>query len=146
MIATFYNYSGKCNTINKHLTFIATRTFQPFNEFDIQNPFLILKYHDTVENANYCVIEGIGYFIESPTRAPANRVELRLIKDLLYTYRNGLMQCDVIIDRSTNNFNSYISDGMQKECVNFTTFSIPLGSLEFSGNSPIIIALIGGSG
>ena len=146
MNATFCKYAGKNDTINKTLTTVATLTIKPYNDFDDNNPYLIIAYNSAIEDCNYCIIDGVKYFIETPIKNIGNRLELRLTKDLLSTYAAELMQCNAIIDRNSVNYNSYIHDESQKMCVNKTTFSIPLGSLTFSGNSPIIISLIGGSG
>lgn len=145
MTAAFYNYRGKNNTIFKNLEYIESRTIKPYNSFDDENPMLILDYIPAIENANYCVIDGVCYFVEIPSKDIGSRMVLQLSKDLLGTYKEALGACNVITDRNTEDYNSYIADGAQKTQVNYTTFSIPLGSLGFTGNSPVIISLIGGS-
>lgn len=145
MQIVFYNYRGKNDVINKSLELVKSVNATPYNTFDDENPLLVLGYDATIENCNYCVIDGTCYYIEVPSKQVGNRLELTLSKDLLTTYKTQLRTCKVILDRSSSDYNSYIYDNMQRAQVNYTTFSIPLGSLPFTGNSPIIISLIGGS-
>lgn len=145
MTASFYTNTGNPKKINKTPVLLYSTSIAPFQPLDKQNPRLILAYDSRLENCNYCQIDGVYYFVDTPIKNIGGRVELVLTVDVLKTNAAGIMALNVIVDRSTTKYNSYIYDNQQKEAVNYTTFSIPLGSVDFSGSNGVILACIGGT-
>ena len=148
MNATFYNYTGNPKKILKNLSSGYVYTgLKLYNEFSEQNPELIIEFNSNVYNCNYAVIDGKYYFITDRVLDNGNRMILTLHKDVLtdiMTNANqSVVNLPVIIERSTNYFNSYIADNMQSSQVNYTTYSIAFDT-DFSLTGNIIVCAIGG--
>lgn len=148
MNATFYNYTGNPKKIKKDLgTGTNVSNFKPFEDFSEQNPYLIIGYNATIYGCNYAKIDGHFYFITDRVLQVGNRMQLTCKKDVItdcLTNNNAsIVALPVIVERSKTEYNSYISDSLQRSQVNYTTYSIPFDT-DFSLSGTIIVAAIGG--
>lgn len=148
MNATFFNYTGNPKKILKQLSGGITVTgIKPFEDFNEQNPALIIAYNPTIYERNYVVIDGHFYFITDRFLQTGNRMEITCKKDvlteLLTNGNNNIVNLPVIVGRSSSDYNSYINDTLQGGQVNFTTYSIAFDT-DFALNSDIIVCAIGG--
>lgn len=149
MNATFYIYSGVNNKLNKTNDLIVVRnttSLKPFEIFDVENPRLIVDYDATLVPVNYIKVDDYYYFVTSPAYQNGNRLIFELDKDVLMSNLSDLLESEVIIDRSSSDYNSYIFDGRQKSQVNHTVFSIPIGNSFGFGGGGIILSTISGGG
>lgn len=153
MTVNFYKYTGNTKKINK--AFAATytsKTISPTDFYDDEEPQLILAYDSSLyNNANYCIIGSDCYFIRDRGLDTGNRMIFFLEKDLLTTVKNELMNVEVIADRSSNLYNSYMNDPVQArqanyETINYEFFHIgapsPVGSY---GHGRLVLVTIGGA-
>lgn len=145
MTVHFYRYQGHPNKVNK--TFATTyspKIINPTEAFDDQTPMLILSYDSTIyNNANYCIIDTGCYFIESRALETGQRMILNLKKDVLMSNRTELLQTDVIPLRVGNDINAFIHDDQDISATYKDVQNYYIGSLEFNGNSPVILAAMG---
>ena len=145
----FYKYKGNPKKINKTFSnTYSSKTINPTDFVDDQEPQLILNYDSTIySNANYAKIGSDCYFIKDRGFDTAHRMVLFLKKDLLTTYLRN-KNIPVIINRSSNTFNSYINDSLHKGQVNYTSYKVPFpatGGFSYSSDA-IMVCAIGGEG
>lgn len=145
MTVTFYNYTGKPTTINKTLQTIKTENINPYNDFDKNNPAIIVDYYPVLENCNYVKIDNNYYYADAQILGTGSRMIFNLTIDLLMSYRSEILNLNVITNRTVNEYNSFLFDDRQKTPVNFTTYSIDVGTIGDFTQSSIILAVIGGS-
>jgi hypothetical protein len=148
MNATFFRYTGNPKKVLKQLSGgITVSGIQPFEDLSEQNPSLIVSYNPAIYDCNYVVIDGHYYFITDRFLQTGNRIEITckkdVLTDLLTNGNNSVLNLPVIVERSSSDYNSYISDSMQSEQVNYTTYSIAFDT-DFALNSSIIVCAIGG--
>lgn len=147
MTVTFYTYAGVNNKLNKTNDLVVVRgatNLKPFEDFDDENPRLIVDYDATLVPVNYIKVDDYYYFVSSSAYQNGNRLIFELDKDVLMSNLNDLLESEVIIDRSSSDYNSYIFDDRQKSQVNHTVFSIPIGNSFGFGSSGIILSTISG--
>lgn len=153
MTVTFYKYTGNTKKINKTFaTSYTPITISPTDFYDDEEPQLILLYDPRIyNNANYCTIDTDSYFIRDRGLDTGSRMILYLEKDLLTTVRNELMNVEVIADRSSNLYNSYMNDPVQArqanyETINYELFHIGAPSPVCSyGHGRLVLVTIGGA-
>lgn len=110
---TLYRNTSDKNKLNKTLTQIAG----PMNVLvkdmiNGENPVIELK-GGNYAGCNYAMLDGIYYFVETPTKDNAQRNILNLYIDPLMTYKSAIKACDCVITRQQQsaNSNKYINDG-----------------------------------
>lgn len=149
MTVIFYTYAGVNNKLNKTNDLVVVRNttiLKPFEIFDVENPRLIVDYDVTLVPVNYIKVDDYYYFVTTPAYQNGDRLIFELDKDVLMSNLNDLLESEVIISRSSSDYNSYIFDERQKSQVNHTVFSIPIGNSFGFGSSGIILSTISGGG
>lgn len=119
----------------------------PFNEdYDTENGYIILRNNaqTAYSQCNYIRIDGVYYFADDPIYEVGYRVRFNLHKDVLMSNLTEIMNVDIITDRTSKDYNSYIADTSQKTQVNRKIFSIPLGSFSIGGS--VILSTIASIG
>lgn len=147
MTVQFKKYTGNPKKINK--AFAATytsKTISPTDFYDDEEPQLVLAYDSSLyANANYCIIGSDCYFIRDRGLDTGNRMIFFLEKDLLTTIKNELMNVEVIADRSSNLYNSYIGDSAVVFKSNPEIINYDLGSIGSYDQSNMVVVAIGGA-
>lgn len=80
---------------------------------DVTNPSIMFECtDDKILKSNYVYIPAFNryYFINSITSVRTNLWRVNLHCDVLYSFRNDVLQIKAIIDRQENNFNRYLID------------------------------------
>lgn len=80
---------------------------------DVINPSITFECaDDKILRSNYVYIPAFNryYFINSITSVRTNLWRVNLHCDVLYSFRNDVLQIKAIIDRQENNFNRYLID------------------------------------
>ena len=80
---------------------------------DVTNPSITFECaDDKILKSNYVYIPAFNryYFINSITSVRTNLWRVNLHCDVLYSFRNDVLQIKAIIDRQENNFNRYLID------------------------------------
>ena len=114
---------GTNNSDNRELTKDITWSLSATNltcdvylPTDRLNPIVLLdKDKVDLTNINYMYIPEFGryYFITNIVGAAGNRVELHGHVDVLFTYDAQIRSCYVVAERSTNQQQAYLHDGMR---------------------------------
>lgn len=157
MNVSFYTIKDDPKKVTKTLgnAVITRNNIQPFDPLSEQEPVLILNYNSAYDGVNYAKITKDGrdwyYFVDQPILTSGNSVSLQLRIDVLMTNRAELLNLDVIIQRSSTDYNSYMYDDKQMGQVNRTTFSTVFPGHfgtgnTFTYNGQIYVAAIGGGG
>lgn len=97
---------------------------------DVINPSITFECaDDKILKSNYVYIPAFNryYFINSITSVRTNLWRVNLHCDVLYSFRNDVMQIKAIIDRQENNFNRYLIDN-----------NMPLSSIPYKESKEIL--------
>lgn len=96
MQVTFYKTSDYINVINKRLNEPLIIDMFVKNEFDLNNPILMLKYDITPYN--YCKFLGRCYFVDKVDRkGKVNFIHLSI--DVLETYKDDILNSNARFNR-----------------------------------------------
>ena len=153
MTVTFYKYTGNPKKINKAFAATyASKTIEPTDFYDDEEPQIILLYNPQIyNNANYCIIGSDCYFIRDRGLDVGNRMILYLEKDLLTTVKDELLNVEVIADRSSNLYNSYMNDPVQARQANYETQNYEFyhvgapSPVNAYGHGRLVLVTIGGA-
>lgn len=106
-----YHSDNKPNVINKNIVQLRTVNIILREMIDEKNPILLL-HSTTIDNANYCYLPTFQryYFINNVVRVNSRLVKVVLNTDLLMTYKNELLNNNVLITATSKP--SYISSGL----------------------------------
>lgn len=147
MDATFYTSSAPVRKIDKtdSLTVVKTlNSLKPYEPFDAENGGqLIISYDESLMSSNYVKVDDWYYFVQDPIVRVGEQMVFILAKDPLMSNLEDLLEMNVITDRDTVRFNSYVFDDRQVGQVNYTTFSADLGGWDY-GNGWTVFVVIGG--
>lgn len=122
---SFYSNTSDNRCLTKDLTLINSATCDVYEPCDRLNPVLTLDANtidgtdvNGIVSCNYCAIPEFGrwYFIENIVSERGKKIEIYCHVDVLETYREQIKQCECIADRSSSNYNTYLSDDMR--CIN----------------------------
>lgn len=150
MTVTFYSNTADNIVVDKtsSLTQLGVLNNVTFKKDDNKGtPQLELAYNSTIEHANYCYIQELGYYYNmSEPVLGAQRMTFDLSTDLLMTKKNEILGLGCIIARQEQKFNAYLNDDrfpvLNKQEV--TTVLFPSGFSDT--HQEIIIAVNGGGG
>ena len=109
-----YNSSDETNKINKTLTNEIVLNGTLKDETSVVNPIILIEANNLTQY-NYCYIPLFKryYFIKDITVVRNHLFRIFLDIDVLMSYKNDILNLDVIIDKSetNNNADKYINDG-----------------------------------
>lgn len=139
----FYNTTSNPKKINKTLSAVgASISLAPFEDFDLENPYVIIN--NGVAVGNYAKIGNDYFFANEPILMTGNRKMVRFVKDVLMSNKDQLLNVEVIADRSSNYYNSYITDPTVKFQTNSETINYKLQTIGTWQNDAVIVVTIGG--
>lgn len=109
-----YNCNDSNNTINKTLLNKEEKNILLKSNVDISHPIIRIKTNDVI-NKNYCYIPDFGryYFIHDITVINNNIQELKLVCDVLESFKDDILNSNSIIRVSEQE--SFISNGLISE-------------------------------
>lgn len=145
MQITLQTNNSPNNMINKSLTDVATMDIVAHNDFNIDNPFVLLAEWDSVpDTVNYATIGTSKYFVTGRTREIGNKIRLTLARDVLTTYAAEIMDLTVVSERATANANRYVADSIQslsaKPQVQYKQFdTTPFNPSTVTSDTPCIV-------
>lgn len=128
----FFQNTAEPNRVNK-TDYLTEQTRVNGNLRDISdviNPSITFECaDDKILKSNYVYIPAFNryYFINSITSVRANLWRVNLHCDVLYSFRNDVLQIKAIIDRQENNFNRYLIDN-----------NMPLSSIPYKESKEIL--------
>ena len=139
----FYNTTDNPKKINKTLSAVgAAISLAPFEDFDLENPYVIIN--NGVAVGNYAKIDNDYFFANEPILMTGKRKMVRFTKDVLMSNKAQLLNVEVIADRSSNYYNSYITDPTVKFQTNSETINYKLQTIGTWQNDAVIVVTIGG--
>lgn len=96
----------------KHPTDQITLTAQIKDASSIMQPTFYIKYDaDLIEqHYNYVQAWGRYYFIADMQIDIGGTIYIKCTEDVLYTYADQIVQCQIVAERSKNAFNAFIQD------------------------------------
>lgn len=110
--AILYLNSSDERVLNKNLTEKLTLSnFKYKDDTNIIKPSIIVAYDSRIFESNYVYLSDFKryYYITNKT-VSQQRVIIDLEIDVRKTYENYLLNCDVIVSRQENKYNTYLSD------------------------------------
>lgn len=142
MTLTLYKCSDDQRTLNKTLTDAITRTVQLKNDTDLLSPTFLLAYDATIlAGYNYAEMDGRYYFITDVGGVLGGQLRISCKTDVLMTYKDQIMQCPIIVDRSSSNWNAYIQDNERGFYQYVTNQYVSLGDIGYP--DIIVMATVG---
>lgn len=116
MTVKFYKMTSTTNTINKTKSQIQESDCQLYEETDILNPVLLMRYNQNLLVSNYVFIEEFGrfYFINNIDIIDGNKLLVRCHVDVLETYWEKIKDTSQHIVRNSEQFNLYMKDDVMQ--------------------------------
>lgn len=145
MVIHWYKNTTPKNRLYRNLTGHLQSTGTLKESCDILNPVITMAYNAYHVNINYAYIPDFGryYFIEDYV-IDGDLVHIRLHVDVLYTYRNVILNSDCIANRSSSSFSLGLTDDFIKAengyRYNFSKFPYTFGG----ANSCYVLTVSGG--
>lgn len=149
MTVTFYSNTADNIVVDKtsSLTQLGVLNNVTFKKDENKGtPQLELAYNSTIEHANYCYIQELGYYYNmSEPVLGAQRMIFDLSTDLLMSKKSEILGLECIIARQENKFNAYLNDE-RYPALNKQEVTTRLFTKGFSDtHQEIIIAVNGGA-
>lgn len=139
----FYNTTSNPKKINKAISAVGGAiTLNPFEDFDTENPYVILDNGTAV--GNYAKIDNDYFFAEQPILMTGNRKMVRFTKDVLMSNKAQLLNVEVIAERSSNLYNSYMYDPVQAQQANKEIQNYEFYRVGNYGHGRLVLVTIGG--
>lgn len=139
----FYNTTSNPKKINKTISAVgAAIDISPFEDFDTENPYVIIDNDTAV--GNYAKIDNDYFFAEQPILMTGNRKMVRFTKDVLMSNRAQLLNVEVIAERSSNLYNSYMYDPVQAQQANKEIQNYEFYKVGNYGHGRLVLVTIGG--
>ena len=144
MHITLYTNTSERINLTKDITQLAALEGTLREETSMLDPVLVLTGIDSyLSTMNYLFIQEFGryYFINSIKSVRNGLWEVSCHVDVLFTYKNSILEQSAIIARQENNFNLLLNDGMFRttQKPRIATYNFPSGFTNFD----YVIALAG---
>lgn len=99
-------------TVKRHVQVIPTGGVVPMEGINVISPQIILHGNNSVLKKNYAYIPDFGryYFVHNVEIAPNKMYTLSLVEDVLMSFKDEIMQCEVMLSRSADYRNYYLAD------------------------------------
>ena len=111
MIIHFYKNTIPKNRLYRTLTGHLESTGHLKEGCNIENPVIRMTYNAYPVNINYCYIPDFGrYYFINDYRIEGDFIYLYLHVDVLYTYRDTILNSQAIAMRSSSHGNLYLKD------------------------------------
>ena len=110
-------------TLNSPLT--LTGEPRSADTLDILNPEIVIQYNSAVLSGyNFCYISAFGrYYFINDFRITGKSIMLSMHVDVLYTYRNSVLNSQCIAERSSSNYELMLEDTAVSAVAGYDIFS-----------------------
>lgn len=107
----FYKNTVPKNRLYRNLTGHLVSQGHLIDPCDVLNPVIKMAYNAYHVNINYCYIPDFGrYYFINDYVIEGDTITLYLHVDVLYTYRNTILQSQCVALRSSSHGNLYFKD------------------------------------
>lgn len=141
-----YNTVSDRRNVNKVLTKLAELSnFKIKDDVNILKPIIILSDSEAI-NANYVYIKKFKryYFIDSIIALSDNLTQINCSVDVLYTYKNSILNLNTFIERQESDYSPYVVDNeVITQCKREVRYQI-LGTLPNATGNYIALTVSGG--
>lgn len=123
MNIVFYKNNSDINKLNKSLSPVLNVQGHLKEGCSIIHPVIKLKYNASIVNgSNYAAIPAFGryYFISGSPIIEGDTMTITLSVDVLMSFKNDILNADVIAKRSSNRYNRYLRDDYIIPVQNYT--------------------------
>lgn len=136
---TLYNNENSGEVLDKRLIKIADKEVSQYNDMAIETPILILSdlEADTLSQLNYVYIEEFDRYYDCvPILLNEGMYQLTCEVDPLMSFKNEILNLNVIVDKNEYEVNPYIDDGsyMVEERQRVETIEFPLGFNDYGSH------------
>lgn len=146
MNIVFYTNSSDPKKLNKNLTPVATVSGNLREQCNVIAPVIQMTYNSAyINSVNYCYIPDFKryYFIDGSPELDGKTVILRLKCDVLMSFKDDIMNAEVIARRSSNRYSRYLSDEYIKPYQKYD-YSTSRFSTSFTPESGSYVLTVGG--
>lgn len=137
----FYKTQDDQRVMYKSLTDKKTVYAYLKDDTNIMRPVYWVSYDADLLSYNYLQAGGKSYYIDQITAGTGGQLGIACRVDVLMTYADQIMQCPVIVSRSTNNYNAYIQDPERAFYQHSTAQYITLGDIGYP--SSVVMITVG---
>lgn len=107
----FYKNTVPKNRLYRNLTGHLVSQGHLIDTCDVLNPVIKMAYNAYHVNINYCYIPDFGrYYFINDYVIDGDTITLYMHVDVLYTYRNTILQSQCVALRSSSHGNLYLKD------------------------------------
>lgn len=100
----------------KHPADTITISAEIKEDVQIMRPVFYIVYNSTIVDQHYNYVHAFGryYFITDTAVTTGGSMRISCKMDVLYTYADQIVQCPIVAERSSNNFNAFIQDNERR--------------------------------
>lgn len=141
-----YSTDSDEKSVNKVLNQLAEiSNFKIKKDVDILKPVILLSNENAL-HSNYVYIRKFNryYFVKSVTVLNEDTIQLECEVDVLYTYRQNIMNLTTFVERQEFNYSPYVVDNeLVTQCKREVRYNI-IGNLPQASGSYIALTVSGG--
>ena len=115
MTITFYNNSSDIRVLNKSISQVGEPlSVQLTEEATVEDPSFKLAMNNSIINCNYLYVTEWDsyYYIRNREILNGNELVLNCHIDVLMSFKNAILNSEIIAERSASNNNAYIVDNL----------------------------------
>lgn len=128
-----YESKSQPNKINKSLNSPLSLSCEITDIINIQSPEILIDFDINAIKKNYVFISDFSryYFVKS-MNIEGNKIRIFLYCDVLMSFKNDILNSEIIARRSSSNYEDYIIDGLIRT-TNNTSLHVSRFPYEFIG-------------
>ena len=115
MTITFYNNSSDIRVLNKSISQVGEPlSVQLTEEATVEDPSFKLAMNNSIINCNYLYVTewNAYYYIRNREILNGNELILNCHIDVLMSFKDAILNSEIIAERSASNNNAYIVDNL----------------------------------
>ena len=115
MTITFYNNSSDIRVLNKSISQVGEPlSVQLTEEATVEDPSFKLAMNNSIINCNYLYVTEWDsyYYIRNREILNGNELVLNCHIDVLMSFKDAILNSEIIAERSASNNNAYIVDNL----------------------------------
>lgn len=141
-----YNSSDDPAVLRKNLTDAISCQCSFYGEFSKESPSIILDQTAAKQSRNYCFIPSYGryYFINSTSIQNNHKLILELQEDYLMSFKDQILNSQIIADRSASAWEPYIPDDVVHDSGKIRIYQRKLNKVFSNSSGNNYVLMVGG--